>query len=446
MGYKIGMVSLGCPKNEIDAELMLGFLKNAGFDVVKEVIEADLVIVNTCGFITDAKEESIEAIFNLARLKKGRRPHILVAGCLSQRYGRELLDEIDEIDGVMGTNEVADVAEIVKKILNGERVLALGGDIFNHKDHRIRMRLDNSSTAYVKIAEGCVNYCSYCAIPYIRGPYRSRPMNAIVDEVKHLTREGVKEVILVAQETTRYGLDIYGDYKLAELLRVLCTVEELKWLRLLYCYPTSITGELIEVIAQEDKICKYIDLPLQHASDVILRKMNRKGSKQDILRLIDQLRSSIPGLTLRTTFIVGFPGETQADFEELLEFMSDIKFERAGVFAYSREEGTPAASMPGHVPENIKQARVQESMLLQQQISYANNLSKIGREMSVLVEGFDEVQGMYTGRTEADAPEIDGQVFFNAYRNIEPGLLVPVRVTQADEYDLTGELVHELAK
>lgn len=447
MGIKVGTISLGCPKNTVDTELMLGFLKEEGFDIVDEAVEADVIIVNTCGFITAAKEESIEVIFDVARLKKGgNRPYILVAGCLSQRYGKELLNEMPEIDGVMGTNEVANVAQIVRRILSGERVLTIDNKNSLHEDHRIRVPLETSPTAYVKIAEGCVNYCSYCVIPYIRGPYRSRPMEAIINEVQKLSEDGVKEIILVAQETTRYGLDIYGDYKLAELLRHLVSVEGYEWLRVMYCYPTNVTEDLIEVIAQENKICKYIDLPLQHASNAMLRRMNRRGSKEDALRLIDKLRSSIPDLSLRTTFIVGFPGETEADFKELLEFMEEVKFERAGVFAYSREEDTPAASMSHQVPEDIKQARVQEAMLLQQRISYANNQAKLGQMVEVLVEGFDETRQMYIGRTQADAPEIDGQVFFTSSRCLTPGLLVPVRIIQADEYDLTGELVHEFAK
>jgi len=446
MGYKIGMISLGCPKNEVDAELMLGFLKKDGFDIVDEAPKADVIIVNTCGFITPAKEESIETILDVARLKKRNGPLLLVAGCLSQRYGRELLREMDEIDGVMGTSEVAGIAQIVRRMLSGERVLAVGGGNYLCDDHTIRVRPAGSPTAYVKIAEGCVNYCSYCAIPRIRGPFRSRPIESVVDEVQKLTREGVKEIILVAQETTRYGLDIYGDYKLAELLSRLVPIEGLEWLRVMYCYPTSITDDLIKVIARENKICKYIDLPLQHASNSVLRRMNRTGSKEDILRLIDKLRSSIPGLTLRTSFIVGFPGETQSDYEELLEFMDEVRFERAGVFAYSREEGTPAASMPAQVSEDVKQARVQEAMLLQKEISYDHNRKKIGRVLKVLVEEFDDIQGMYIGRTEADAPEVDGQVFFNASQGVDPGLIVPVRIDEVDEYDLTGELVHELAK
>ncbi len=446
MTTKIGMVSLGCPKNEVDAELMLGILKREGYEITNSAGEAGLIIVNTCGFITAAKQESIETILDLARLKKSDgRPYILVAGCLSQRYGNELLSEMEEIDGVMGTNEVEQVAEVVNRITGGERVLAVGAANSLCHDHRVRESLHPSATAYVKIAEGCVNHCSYCAIPFIRGPFRSRPMESITGEVRELTRRGVKEVILVAQETTRYGLDIYGEYKLAELLRRLAASGEPEWLRFLYCYPTSVTGELIKVMAQESKICNYIDLPLQHASNSILRRMNRRGSKEDIIRLIEKLRSSIPGLTLRTTFIVGFPGETEADFQELLEFMEHVKFERAGVFAYSAEEGTPAASMPGQVPEDVKLAREEEAMLLQRGISLANNRRKIGQKVKVLVEGFDEDQGFFFGRTSADAPDVDGRVYFTGGPGVKPGMFVPVRIVQVDEYDLTGELAYESA-
>ncbi len=442
MVIKVGIVSLGCPKNEVDAELLAGFLKQSGYSIVDVAANADVIIVNTCGFINAAKQESIDTILNLARLRKRNAPpYILVAGCLSQRYGRELLQEMDEIDGVMGTNEVASVAQVVDRVLSGERVLAVGAENSFHQDHRVRDRLHYSPTAYVKVAEGCVNCCSYCAIPDIRGPFRSRPVDPIISEVEGLVRTGVKEIIMVAQETTRYGLDLYDEYKLTELLRRSAAVDGLKWLRFLYSYPTSVTEDLIKVIAEDSKICNYIDLPLQHASNAILSRMNRRGSKEDILHLIDKLRASIPNLTLRTTFIVGFPGETEADFQELLEFMGRVKFERAGVFAYSAEEGTPAASMPDQVPEDIKQAREKEAMLLQQEISDANNRLKIGQEVEVLVEGFDEIQGRYYGRTAADAPEIDGQVFFSANRVVAPGELVPVRINQADEYDLTGELV-----
>lgn len=446
MSINVALTSLGCAKNTVDAELMLGLLKKTGYKIVDRLAIADIVIVNTCGFIIDAKEESIEAIFSAVGLKKrNKRPYILVAGCLSQRYGKILFREIPEVDGIMGINRIADISIIVKRILNGERVLAVDGEDYLCEDQRLRL-LNNTATAYVKISEGCDNRCSYCVIPGIRGPFRSRQMESVIDEVYYLANNGVKEIILVAQDTTRYGLDIYGQYKLAGLLRQLVNIDGLQWIRLLYCYPTAITPELIQVIAREDKICKYIDLPLQHVSNKLLRLMNRQGYKEDYLDLIKKMRAKIPGLTLRTTFMVGFPGETNAEFMELLDFIKEVKFERMGVFTYSREEGTPASLMPGQVPEEVKRSRLQKAMMLQQQISYTINCNKIGRNLEVLVEGFDEELQKYKGRSQSDAPEIDGQVYFNFSGHIDLGSIVVVRINQADEYDLTGELVHESAK
>ncbi|MCF8011965.1 MAG: 30S ribosomal protein S12 methylthiotransferase RimO [Clostridiales bacterium] len=441
---KIALISLGCSKNSVDSELMFGFLQNNGFIITNNYNEADLIIINTCGFIKDAKEESIEVILNAVDSKSpGGKPYVLVAGCLSQRYGSELLTEIPEIDGVMGVNEISNVVHIVNRIIGGEKVKEISEKSIILDDYSFRLRFEKTPFAYIKLAEGCNNRCSYCAIPFIKGPYKSRTMKSIIYEVRVLAEQGVKEIILVAQETTRYGLDLYGEYKLADLLCELSRVDGIEWIRVLYCYPESITGDLIETINREDKICNYIDLPLQHVNNRVLRRMNRRGSKEDIINLINNIRSNIKNVILRTTFIIGFPSETENDFRELLEFIKEIQFERAGFFSYSDEEGTPAANLTPKISEEVKQARMKEAALLQEQISYDKNKEKTGKEYEVLVEGFDNNYKMYIGRTRADAPEVDGQVFFYSSKNVNAGSIVKIFINDADEYDLTGELHHE---
>lgn len=441
MAYTVGVVSLGCAKNLVDSELMLGQLQKAGFVITPRAEEAAVLIVNTCGFITPAKEESINAILEMARYKQnGRCRVLLAAGCLAQRYGRELLAEMPELDGVLGTGAVPRVVDAVWRALAGERVAELGAPGYDYDGDLPRLQATPEYTAYVKIAEGCSNRCAFCAIPAIRGPYRSRRPEAVREEVAALAARGVKEVILVAQDTTRYGYDLYGEYRLAALLRSLAAVPGVAWLRLLYCYPDSITDELIAVLAEEGRICRYVDLPLQHINGRILTAMGRRSDGRTIRRLIARLRESIPGLTLRTSFIVGLPGEGEAEFEELLDFMQEIRFERAGIFKFSPEEGTRAAELPGQVPEEVKEERYHRAMALQQQISLEHNLSLVGKEVTVLVEG--RRGGRYYGRTEGDAPEIDGRVFFTARgRELEAGRLVTVRVRRAGEYDLIGELI-----
>jgi len=439
MATAIGFISLGCAKNRVDSEIMLGQLRRAGYTLTSDTNKAEIIIVNTCGFITAAKEESIAAILEAARCKTiGRCRILLVAGCLSQRYGKELLQEMPEIDGIMGTGAVPEVLAVLEKIQLGQRPLAIGAPGYIQHGSESRVLTTPKFTAYLKIAEGCDNCCSYCAIPSIRGPYRSRAMDDIISEAKWLCSEGVKELIVVAQETTRYGWDIYGRYALAELLRRISDIDECRWVRVMYCYPDSFTDELIELLAASSKICRYVDLPLQHINNRLLREMNRRGSKKDIIKLINKLRRSIPGVTLRTTFIVGFPGETEQEFIELLDFMEQIKFERAGVFGYSPEEGTPAEVLPGRINDDLVAERVSRAMFLQQRISLAHNLKKIGRELTVLVEDWDDDVKMYWGRTDADTPEIDGKVYFTSRALVRGGDFVRVKVLDATEYDLSG--------
>ncbi|MFX4260835.1 30S ribosomal protein S12 methylthiotransferase RimO [Pelotomaculum propionicicum] len=440
MTLKVGIVSLGCPKNLVDSEIMLGIIKDSGFVLTNSEEEADVLVINTCSFIDEAKEESINTILELARQKvDGKCRSLLVAGCLAQRYPEELMREMPEIDGLVGTGFIAEIASAINKTLAGEKAVLVGTPGYLHQADHSRVQATPSYTAYLKIAEGCDNRCSYCVIPDIRGSYRSRKMEDILDEAAGLAGRGVKELVVTAQDTTLYGMDIYSRLALPDLLSGLESIEGLVWIRVLYGYPTYFSDELIEIMSRGRKICRYIDLPLQHASDTVLRRMNRKGSREDYLRLLEKLRRSIPGITLRTSFIVGFPGETEDEFQELLDFMSQVKFERAGVFIYSREESTAAADMSGQVPEEIKIERRKKAMELQQEISLENNRSKVGETLTVLVEGAGE-NGMYEGRTEGDAPGIDGKVFFSSQRNLNPGDFVRVLIKDASWYDLNGEL------
>ncbi|KJS16846.1 MAG: ribosomal protein S12 methylthiotransferase [Peptococcaceae bacterium BRH_c4b] len=442
MSVKVGIISLGCSKNLVDTELMLGLLDRAGYEITGVEKDADVIIVNTCGFITPAKEEAINTILETALLKDtAGLKALLVAGCLSQRYGRALLDDLPEVDGVLGIGAVPDVAGIVNRVLRGERLCVVDSPIYNHNADMPRVITTPPYTAYVKIAEGCNNRCSYCAIPSIRGGYRSRAMELVVSEVDGLQQRGVKEIVLVAQDTTAYGLDIYGRRMLAELVKELATGGP-PWIRLMYCYPTGFTQELIELMAEHKNICRYVDMPLQHASPHILKLMNRRGAVREIKDLIAKLRRSIPGIALRSTFMVGFPGETVDDYDELINFIDEMRFERAGVFKFSPEEGTPAAEMTGQVPEEQKEERFRRAMTLQQQISLGHNLALVGKVINVMVE--EEPSGrsnLYRGRSESDAPEIDGTVLFSAASAAPlPGDLVKVRVTRAYEYDLRGVL------
>lgn len=439
MSTQISFISLGCAKNRVDSEIMLGHLRRAGYLITSNIEEAHIIIINTCGFITSAKEESISAILDATEYKKtGRCQYLLVAGCLSQRYGHELLHELPEVDGVIGTGMVPEIVNVLDRIQKGERLVLIDNPGYIYNGYESRVLTTPKHTAYLKIAEGCDNCCSYCAIPVIRGPYRSRPKDIILEEAEDLCSRGVKELIVVAQETTRYGKDLYDKYSLPELLQGLISLQDSYWVRLMYCYPTSFTEELIKILASSNKICRYIDLPLQHINNRILKMMNRRGNKDNILKLIERLRNDIPGLTLRTTFIVGFPGETEKEFEELLEFMKQVKFERAGVFGYSPEEGTPAANLSCQLDDQVIQERVDRAMRLQQEISLAHNQKMLGHEVTVLVEGWDDDVKMYWGRTETDAPEIDNRVYFTSYEEARTGDFVQVKVLDVTEYDLSG--------
>lgn len=431
-------MSLGCSKNLVDAEQMTALLEGAGYEVVENEEDGDIMIVNTCAFIEDAKRESIECILELASYKKANPKRLLiVTGCMAQRYKEEVLSEIPEVDAVIGTNDFQDIVKIIKEAEENRGICRCGG-----KETIIeglsRSVSTPSYTAYLKIAEGCDNRCTYCAIPYIRGAYRSRKEEDIVAEAAELVLRGAKELIIIAQDTTRYGIDIYGEYALPRLLEKLCKIEGLLWIRLHYCYPELVTDELIEVIAREEKICKYMDIPIQHINDRILKLMGRRTNKAQIEGLIKKLREKIPGVVLRTSLIVGFPSETEEEFTELCDFVEAARFERLGVFAYSKEEDTPAARLSGQLDDEIKKDRRDEIMLLQEGISEEISAEKIGSEVTVLVEGFDEVIKSHYGRTYGDSVEIDGKVFFKAPKKIPEGEFVRVKIEQATEFDLFG--------
>lgn len=442
---KAGFVSLGCSKNLVDTEMMLGILREHGIELTPEPAEADILIVNTCAFIESAKEESITTILNMAEYKEsGRCRSLIVAGCLGQRYGQELLDDMPEADAIIGTGAWNRIMEVVEESLKGHRVVIAGEDKLLYDEHTPRITTTPAYTAYVKIAEGCNNRCAFCAIPYIRGAYRSRPIEDIRDEVVNLAARGVKEIILIAQDTTEYGRDLYGEPQLAKLLRTLCTVEGVHWIRTLYSYPTYFSDELIETIASEPKLVKYVDLPMQHAHDDVLRRMHRPDTQASMRALIEKLRTRIPGVTIRSTFIVGFPGETDAQYQTLRNFLEEMRLDKVGVFTYSREEGTPAYDMPNQVPEDVMQERYHDLMSLQCKISEELNHELEGRELEVLVEGRDEEQAnIAVGRSYREAPDVDGQVYIEGDTDSQIGDLVRVRVLQGFTYDVVGERVEE---
>ena len=442
---KAGFVSLGCSKNLVDTEMMLGILREHGIELTPEPAEADILIVNTCAFIESAKEESITTILNMAEYKEsGRCRSLIVAGCLGQRYGQELLDDMPEADAIIGTGAWNRIMEAVEESLKGHRVVIAGEDKLLYDEHAPRITTTPAYTAYVKIAEGCNNRCAFCAIPYIRGAYRSRPIEDIRDEVVNLAARGVKEIILIAQDTTEYGRDLYGEPQLAKLLRTLCTVEGVHWIRTLYSYPTYFSDELIETIASEPKLVKYVDLPMQHAHDEVLRRMHRPDTQASMRALIEKLRTRIPGVTIRSTFIVGFPGETDAQYQTLRNFLEEMRLDKVGVFTYSREEGTPAYDMPNQVPEDVMQERYHDLMSLQCKISEELNHELEGRELEVLVEGRDEEQAnIAVGRSYREAPDVDGQVYIEGDTDSQIGDLVRVRVLQGFTYDVVGERVEE---
>lgn len=446
---KIGVVSLGCPKNLVDSETMLGLIHEENYKITNDPSEAEIIIVNTCGFIESAKEESINTILQMAEYKKsGSCKYIIVTGCLSQRYAEELFNELPEADAIAGVEVYDEIGSIIKRVMNGERFIMLERSkpdvIYTSKETFLpRILTTPSYTAYLKIAEGCDNCCSYCAIPKIRGPYRSKPMEQVLKEAKALAANGVKELIVVAQDTTRYGEDLPGGkLLLADLLKELNKIESLKWIRVMYCYPNNFTDELIETFASLDKVCKYVDLPLQHASNRLLASMNRYDTKEEVETLLAKLRKRIPGIVIRTTFIVGFPGETDADFEELKEFVEQQRFENAGVFAYSQEEGTVAGAMPNQIPDEIKQERYHELMALQAQISEEIHKDTEGQTLEVLVEGIEEDgSGLHYGRSYREAPDIDGLVFIENPGDIKPGCFVKVNILQGFTYESVGERI-----
>ncbi|MBQ8880519.1 MAG: 30S ribosomal protein S12 methylthiotransferase RimO [Clostridia bacterium] len=438
---KIGFISLGCSKNLVDTEVMLYNLHSAGYEITPNEEEAEIIVINTCGFIESAKQESIENILDAEELKKwGKCRHIIATGCLVERYKDEVMELLPEVDAVLGVGSLADIAEAADAVMRGEKYSSfrdketckLGGD---------RIVTTEPHTAYLKIAEGCDNKCTYCAIPLIRGRLRSRPIEDIVKEAQDLESMGVKEINLIAQDTTRYGLDLYGEYSLARLVRAITDGTDIPWIRLLYCYPDKITDELVEELRDNPRLLKYMDIPVQHISDSVLRRMNRHGDGATIRSAIKRLRDNVPGLTLRTTAMVGFPGESDEDFTELCEFVKEIGFDRFGAFTFSSEEGTAAAELDGQIDEQIKQDRYDILMQTQLLITEEKNEEKIGITVRVLCDGYDTVAEIYYGRSEADAPDVDGRVYFKSKRRINPGAFVDVKITEALDYDLVGEVL-----
>lgn len=435
---KVLLISLGCDKNLVDSEVMLGLLNKAGHQLTNDETEADVVVVNTCAFISDAKEESINTIIEMGELKKtGKLKKLIVAGCLSQRYKDEIMKELPEIDVIIGATNYDKIVEAIGT--DEESII----DDINYTPRPIAERIvtTNASMAYFKIAEGCNKLCTYCIIPHIRGRYRSMPMDSLIASAEKLASDGIKELVLVAQETTLYGVDLYGEKKLPELLTKLSEIEGIKWIRLLYCYPEEITDELIEVMATNPKICHYVDIPIQHSENAILKRMGRRTSREDIVELVGRLRTAMPDIAIRTTLISGFPGETQELHDGLVDFVDECEFDRLGVFTYSPEEGTPAAEYEDQVDGELAVKWRDEIMELQQEISYEKNQQMIGSTQKVLIEGYLVDDDVYVGRTYRDAPGVDGIVFVSAPYELISGSFVDVKITEANEYDLTGVIV-----
>lgn len=435
-------VSLGCDKNLVDTEVMLGLLASRGHQMVDSEEIADVIVINTCCFIHDAKEESIQTILEMAEYKKaGSCKALIVTGCLAQRYKQEIIDEIEEVDAVLGTTSYNKIVEAIDEALAGHTSVEMTDIDALPLVESKRLVTTGGHFAYLKIAEGCDKHCTYCIIPKIRGNFRSVPIERLLKEAEDLVAQGVKEIILVAQETTLYGKDLYGEKSLHKLLRELCKISGLRWIRILYCYPEEITDELIQVIKEEDKICNYLDLPIQHASDGILKRMGRRTSKEQLVEIIGKLRKEIPDIAIRTTLITGFPGETQEQHEELMEFVDEMEFDRLGVFTYSPEEDTPAAEMPDQIPEDVKEDRQAELMELQQEIAFDLAEEMIGREVLVMIEGKVADENAYVGRTYKDAPNVDGLIFVESEEELMSGDFARVRITGALEYDLMGEII-----
>lgn len=440
---KVGIISLGCVKNLVDAELMLGDLASHQLTITPNPDEADIIIVNTCGFIESAQQESVDTILQMAEYKKQSCQMLIVSGCLAQRFSDELLAEIPEIDAMIGTGSWQKIREAIERVDQGEKPVVLIDELTNLYDEEMpRILTTPSYSAYIKVAEGCSNRCAYCVIPSVRGDFRSRTMESIIAEANNLAEQGVRELNLIAQDTTNYGTDRYGERKLPALLRELVKIEKIKWIRILYCYPQNFTDELIELMATEDKICSYVDLPLQHISDNVLRRMNRRDTKADIVALLKKIRRRIEGVVVRSSFIVGFPGETEADFAELKEFIEQQKFERVGIFTYSREAGTPAYDMEDQIPEEVKEDRYHTLMAMQCVISEEINQSYEGQHLTVLVEGKDsEQEGLSYGRSYREAPDIDGKIFIENEPNPAIGEFIETEVIQGFTYDLVVEKI-----
>ena len=445
MAVRVGLVSLGCPKNQVDAEHIVYNLREEGYEIIPDAALADVAVINTCGFIESAKQEAIDTILEFCTLKsEGRIKAVIVTGCLAERYKAEIRSELPEVDAVVGLGANELLGEIIKKVLAGETA-DMNGDKYSLIIDARRI-VSTETFAYLKIAEGCDNRCTYCAIPSIRGRLRSRKLESIVDEAKWLAKVGFKEIILVAQDTTVYGLDLYSKPMICELLRELCKIDGLKWIRTLYSYPERITDELIELIASEEKLVKYLDIPIQHCNDRVLKRMNRKSTKAELVSLVKKLRERIPGVILRTTLIAGFPGETEEEFEELCEFVNEMKFDRLGCFAYSQEEGTPAALLPDQLDEEEKQRRADTVTETQMLISDRQSEERVGKDIEVVVEGWDKWAECYFGRSYAEAPEIDGKIFFTSDSPRTVGEYVKVHIDGTMDYDLLGSVVNESAE
>ncbi|MBM6829849.1 30S ribosomal protein S12 methylthiotransferase RimO [Anaerotignum lactatifermentans] len=446
MKATVAFTSLGCDKNRVDSEVMLGILRDRGYEAVADEAQADLIVVNTCCFIRDALEESIETILEMAKYKEeGNCKGLIVTGCLGQRYEAEFFQELPEVDAVLGTAAYEEIADAADRILEGEKGFKLLEDIDKPmRDENGKGRILSTAPyfAYLKISEGCDNHCTYCVIPKMRGRHRSRTMESLVEETQALARQGVKELVIVAQDTSIYGRDLYGEPKLHELLEKLAAVEGIQWIRLLYCYPETLTQETIDVMAKNEKICHYIDMPIQHGCDSVLKRMGRKSSQELIRQTVKKLRAAMPDIAIRTTLIVGFPGETEEEFAQLQEFVKEMRFDRLGVFCYSQEEGTPAAKMEGQIDEEVKEERQKIIMDIQKQIAASLCEKEVGKVVEVLAEGKLPEENVYCGRTRRDAPDIDGMVFFKAEEEVYSGDFVSVEIKEAGDYDLMGDVVY----
>ncbi len=438
MMNKIGFVSLGCSKNLVDTENMIGIMTHEGYLVVSNPSDADIIVVNTCGFIQSAQEEAINTLLEMAQYKDEKCKLLVCAGCLAQRFSEDIKKELPEVDVILGTGSYKDIAKAIKEAIENGKSEYLDDINFEIVDEE-RVRTTPKHMAYIKIAEGCDNFCTYCAIPSIRGRYRSRKMESIIAEAEKMAQEGVKEIILVAQDTTRYGIDLYGEKKLPELLKKLCEIEKLKWVRVHYCYPEEIDDELIDVFKNEEKIVKYLDIPVQHGCDSVLKRMGRKTTREEILDKVKRLRREVENITLRTSIITGFPGETEEEFESLLDFVKEAKFDRMGVFAYSKEEGTPAARLPHQIDEEVKEERREKVMALAREISKEHNESMLGKIKEVVVEGFED--NLYFGRSGGESVDVDPKIYFGSLDELEEGDFINVKIVNFDEYDLYGEQV-----